>query len=168
MRSSIGLIAWLILATVIDTALIWPLPSIAGALSFGMATMVIAALALSTTKALIWSVGQGVMLDFFSPTIFGTYALTAIIIVLVVAALRETWFKQTSMLTISLITIFSLSSAYVLQVILHWSAEWFGFIIVNPMMVLTLGGIIIALIIECIIVNVTVRVLSVFNKLVLL
>lgn len=118
-------------------------------------------------QSLFLSILQAAIVDLLTPTPFGIYMICVIFIIVIIKLFRSNWLKQNSALAISVIGVISLGFAQSLFIAIptlllnvHWIA-------LRAIPNLSLWGWLIGLAIECIVVNVLVRALTVYQKFVL-
>ncbi|MDP3971178.1 MAG: hypothetical protein Q8P90_05850 [bacterium] len=158
------IIVFVVFATVIDISVLLPISLFAFTLSFGMINIISFSFALQFKQALIWGIIQGFFLDIFSPTIFGSYMIAALLLVIAVNFLRDTWVKQTSVLAISFISALSLMSVFGVLSIAHYGLFFLGIIGINPMSVVSVLSLSVGIFLQCIFINIIMSFFSAFQR----
>lgn len=151
----------------IESAGIMSVSWLAYSFSLAFITVFIFALMFPIQQALWWGLLQGLVVDLYSPSLFGTYLLSGWMLIVVVKWLRQTWFKQTSVLAISVVAVMSLSLSYVVFAACHYLGYALGLLIINPLTILTWQGWIFGLLAECVVIIVLARVFTIFQRFVL-
>lgn len=158
----------MLIAVSLDLAVFLSIPYLAFTFNAIFVTAVVYAFIVDFNEALLYAALQGIVLDLFSPTVFGVYTIVSCGIVVLVILLRQTWFKQTSMLSAVLIAAISLLTAYIVMASLHAVAHWIGLITINPMAIVTLKSSMIGLVLECITIGGVTGILVLFKRFVIL
>lgn len=154
----------IIAATIIELDILLPVSLFAYSFSMVFILVIILAFILSLEEAIIWAIMQGLLLDLMSPSPFGIYMVACTVLVIFIKFMQHTWFKQSSILSVMVISLVSLSVAYGVFYIVHYGTRVLGFIVINPIVVINLVGLIIGIFIQCIIASVFIRMLSAAHK----
>lgn len=122
-RPYLGLVLALILTSTIEIGLLWPVPNLL--LAFHLSYVVIAAVTLigDWQKTLWYALIQGLVLDIYSPQVFGLYLCTAIVLTVAIVSLQATWLKQASLLSVATISGLSFLIAQMVIWIWQWGSE---------------------------------------------
>ena len=166
-RRAILISSLVFLVGMLDNAGTLSITWLAYSFSLTFITVIVLALMFPISQALFWGTVQGLVLDIYSPSLFGMYMLSAVVLIIVVKWLRQTWFKQTSVLAISVVAVISLTLSYALFVSGHYFAYGFGLLTINPLAVMTWQGWLLGIVAQCLVINLAARELAIFQRFVL-
>ncbi len=154
------IIAIIIAVTVAETSITLPLNFFAYAVSPVFILVCAISFLLSSQEAVAWATIQGLSADLVSPSPFGVYLISCLLLVVGIKLMQDTWFKQSSLLSVMVISLVSLSVVYTFFLGAHFLVEKIGILSVNPMDVVSLSSIIVGVVINCMIVSICVRVFA--------
>lgn len=103
-RRIIGFTALIFLACIIQVGWLWPAQLTALTFSLSLVLITIVAFVWPWPHSLWYGLAQGLLIDLFSPYLFGTYGLTSMILAICIGVLQDTWLKQHSLLSVATIT----------------------------------------------------------------
>lgn len=119
-RSYIALGVALLLTSMLEIALVWSLPHLL--LAFHVSFIVVASVTFigDWQKTIWYALLQGLILDIYSPQVFGLYICTAVLLTLAIAVLQATWLKQASLLSVATIA----GASFLIGQLIVWVAQW--------------------------------------------
>lgn len=126
----LSLIPWALITVVFDRSLSWAIPGLGFAVCFALISAICASFLFPLKHALPIGVGIGLLIDLQAPLIFGSYMGAIVLVIGLSTLLRDTWFKQSSFLAFCVISLISLSSAYVALYVIHalaFSTGWLNY-----------------------------------------
>lgn len=115
---------------------------------------------LSIEEAMIWAGIQGLSIDLISPSPFGVYLISCLLLVAGIKFMQDTWFKQSSLLSVTVISLVNLSLVYSVFLGIHALVEKIGILIINPVNIVTIVSLVVGIIIQCVIVSICVRIFA--------
>lgn len=151
------IILLIIFLTVIELSVILPLNFVSYTVSPAFILVCTLAFLLTMSEALSWAGIQGISMDLVSPSPFGIYVVSCIALVVCIKFMQDTWFKQSSLLSVSVISLVSLSVMYSLFMGVHVLVEKIGILTINPVDGVTVSSIIGGILIQCVIVSLCIR-----------
>ena len=153
-----------LVAAALDSAVFWSFPAIAFTFSAASIFILLLSFVMTFEQTMVFAVIQGVVVDLYSPALFGSFALYGVLLVIVITFLKKTWFKQTSMLTVTLLSSVSIGAAYIPVILLHTLATSISILDVNPFAVVTVVSLLLGVALQCLVIVLLLRTLSVFQK----
>lgn len=164
MRQYWFIIILLMFAAALDVSFIYPITYLAFTFGFVWTSIIILSIALPFRTALWLALLQGFFIDMISSALFGSYLISALLLVLIISLLRNSLFKQASALTLSIITACSLGVVYIVFFGLHYFATVLGILVVNPIDVVSVWSVLLGIALQCIVVNSIVKTLSLMHR----
>lgn len=161
MQKRYYLIAVLIIClTVVESSVMMPLNFFSYSVSPAFILVCTLAFLLNLSEALTWAGLQGMSLDLVSPSPFGIYVVSCLVLVVSIKFMQDTWFKQSSLLSVTVISLVSLSVIYPLFIGSHYLVEKIGILTINPVDIITLTSIVVGILTQCVIVSLCVRIFA--------
>ncbi|EKD76537.1 MAG: hypothetical protein ACD_43C00069G0004 [uncultured bacterium] len=133
------------LTSTIQIGWLWPAP--ATTLTFNSAFVVIGILVFVVRwpLALWFSLAQGLLIDLFSPFVFGTYTAASLLLVICIGLLQDTWLKQHSLLSVATIAALSITLVQVLVISSVALSEYSDIILTHSVAAITVLPLLIGL-----------------------
>lgn len=103
-RRLIGFCAAMFLACIIQLGWLWPAQVTTLTFSLGFVLTTVVAFVWPWPHSLWYGIAQGLLIDMFSPYLFGTYGFASFVLVICIGVLQDTWLKQHSLLSVATIT----------------------------------------------------------------
>lgn len=152
--------ALIVFVTVAEISVLLPIPFFSYTVSPVFILVCSLSFLLSIEEALIWAGIQGLSIDLISPSPFGVYLISCLLLVAGIKFMQDTWFKQSSLLSVTVISIVNLSIVYSVFLGSHALVEKIGILTINPVHIVTFASLVVGIIIECVLVSVCVRIFA--------
>lgn len=151
------IIALTVFVTVAEVSILLPVPFLSYTVSPGFIVVCSLAFLLSIEEAMTWAGIQGLSIDLISPSPFGVYIFSCLLLVIGIKFMQDTWFKQSSLLSVTVISLVNLSLVYIVFLGIHALVAKIGILSINPASIVTASSLVVGIIIECVIVSICVR-----------
>lgn len=158
----------LLLAVAIDVGVSQTIPWLGIGFSSVLLFCMIAYITMPLPFAVGWALVIGLVMDVFSPAVFGSYLFICLFVIFLMQILQTTWFKQQSVLALIVIISITVSTALPVLIGIQTVAVRLGVLAFNPLAQVTWYGFLIGVFVQCLAIGVLVKTLSSFKKFVLL